>query len=480
MKHHERLSRRRFLGEASCAGIGSISVLSTLLNLKLAGRLVAQGTPPDDGRTLVCLFLNGGQDSFNMLVPRGAEYAEYAAARSNLAIPEADLLPLNPAVPVPGRSFGLHPSCREFQELFNGLGGVASRRRLAFVANIGTLIRPVTLAEYQAETQPLPKALFSHSDQIDQWQTSVPQGMAELSGWAGRAADLIHATQNTGTVSMSLSLSGNNVFQTGRDVGQFVITPDGSLTFNGPDTSTDTGNPLYQKNRALRGFAERRYTNLLEDTFAQITKRSLDSQRAFQGSFDRFGTDRIRTPFPQSYLARQLQAIARIIAIRRDLGLRRQTFFAQYGGWDHHSELLNTHRNMLGVLSQAVGAFQKALDELGLQDQVVTFIGTEFGRTLRSNGRGTDHAWGGNAMVLGGPVQGGRIFGRYPSLALDGPDDVGLGGRILPTTSIDSFYFEMLRWFGVAGTDMPYVLPNIRNFLDPMTNTPPLGFLRTT
>jgi uncharacterized protein (DUF1501 family) len=163
--------------------------------------------------------------------------------------------------------------------------------------------------------------------------------------------------------------------------------------------------------------------------------------------------------------------------IRSQLGLRRQTFFVDYGGWDHHSELLDSEAGMLADLDEAIGAYQQALEMLGLHSDVITFTASDFGRTLRSNGSGTDHAWGGNAMVFGGPVDGGKIFGSYPDLTLDGPNDVGQGGRLLPSTSADLYFAEMLRWFGVSAGNMPYVLPNIANFWDPNSASPPLGFV---
>ena len=172
-----------------------------------------------------------------------------------------------------------------------------------------------------------------------------------------------------------------------------------------------------------------------------------------------------------------LKAVVQTIKIRTLLGLRRQTFFVNYGGWDHHAELLNTEAGMLSTLDTAIGAYQQALELLGLQNDVITFSSSDFGRTLRSNGHGTDHAWGGNALVFGGKVDGGKIFGTYPDLTLDGPDDVGRGGRLLPSTPVDLYFAELLRWFGVSADNMPYVLPNIANFWNPTSPSPPLGFV---
>jgi uncharacterized protein (DUF1501 family) len=471
-------SRRRFLGQASCAALSSIPMLNMLLNLKLANHAAAQ-TAGSDRRTLVCIFLNGGHDSFNFLVPRDtARHGVYSTSRGNLALPQASLRTLNQDGG-DGQLYGIHPSCAGLQELFNGLGGDATKRRAAFVTNVGTLIQPTTKAQYLAENVPLPRALFSHSDQIDQWQTSVPQGLTQLSGWGGRAADVLHGAMNSGQTSMSISLSGNNLFQVGNNTQQFVVTQNGALTFSAPEGNPSPSNPLALKNAAHRSLIEQHYGNLMQESFAQLTKTSVDLQQYFQTLFTGFDEGRLTTPFPSgNYVAANLRTIAKTIALREQLGLRRQTIFLSYGGWDHHGELLESQAGMLGILDGALLAFQKALEELGVAQDVITFTCSDFGRTLRSNGRGTDHAWGGNALVMGGPVQGGRVYGTFPNLALESGDDVGYGGRLLPTTSVDVFFAEMLRWFGVSSANMSYVLPNIANFYNPSSAQLPIGYLR--
>ena len=473
------LSRRNFLGQSACAALSSVPLMNTLLNLKLANNAAAQGAFTDR-RTLVCIFLHGGNDSFNMLVPRdAARHATYSTSRGNLALPLANLRTLNQDAGGDGQLYGIHPSCAGMQELFNGLGGDTAKRRLSILTNVGTLIQPTTKAQYLAESVPLPRALFSHSDQIDQWQTSVPQGLTQLAGWGGRAADVLHASSNTGQSSMSISLSGNNLFQVGNNTQQFVITPGGALSFTAAAGGQPATNPLTLKNAAHRSLIEQHYGNLMQQSFSQLTKGSLDLQEYFQTLFNSFDESRIQTPYPaNNYLGSTLRTVAKTIALREQLGLRRQTIFVGYGGWDHHGELLNTQSGMLAYLDAALLAFQKSLEELGVQNDVITFSCSDFGRTLRSNGRGTDHAWGGNALVMGGPIQGGRIVGSFPNLALDSGDDVGFGGRLVPSTSVDKFFAELLRWFGVSAANMSYVLPNIANFYNVNSSTLPLGFLR--
>ncbi|MDP0491274.1 MAG: DUF1501 domain-containing protein [Verrucomicrobiota bacterium JB023] len=478
------LTRRRFLGEAGCAALSSTSILSTLLNLQLANKAAAQELPAsEDRKTLVCLFLHGGIDSFNLLIPRDDRYQEYLSSRTNLAIAQGDLLSLQQATGGDGKLYGLHPATAGYQDLFNGLGGDEAKRRLSFISNIGTLVQPTSMADYHNGTAPLPRALFSHIDQIEQWQTSVPQGMTELTGWAGRAADVLHDTYNEDLLSMSLSFAGNNPFQVGDSTQQFVMTANGALTFS--ERGGDANHVTQVKNEAFKSLINRHYHNLMEEAYASLTKNSIEQQAFVQQVFDSVSDDFVSTTFPSTSFGSQLRSALKMIHLRESLGLRRQTIFLSYGGWDHHSELLNTQAGMLEQLAPAILAFQNGIEELGLEDSVLTFSASDFGRTLRSNGNGTDHAWGGNQMVFGGPVDGGRIHGTYPSLALDGADDVGYGGRLLPTTSVDEFFAELLLWFGVKGrSNFEHVLPNLSSFYDVAQANPldpttlPLGFLK--
>lgn len=450
--------------------------MNTLLNLNLANKAAAQQAPTDY-RSLVCLFLHGGNDSYNWLVPRDARHASYTATRGDLALPTNQLRALN-QTGGDGLLYGIHPNCAGLQELFNGLGGDTAKRRAAFISNIGTLIQPVTKAQYLAETVPLPRALYSHSDQIDQWQTSVPQGMTQLSGWAGRAADVLHSVANANSLSMNISLAGNNLWQVGNSTTQFVVTDRGALTFTGSEIG-DALHPMRLKNAAHRSIIEQSYGNLMQQSYSHLTKSSIELQEFFLQQFNSFDDSAIRGLFPtNNWVAQQFLAAAKMIALRNGLGLHRQTLFLSFGGWDHHGELLETQAEMLTLLDGALTAFQWALDQLGLQDSTLTYTASDFGRTLRSNGRGTDHAWGANALVMGGPVQGGRIYGTFPDLTLESNDDTGYGGRTIPTTSVDSLFAEMLRWFGVPAADMDYVLPNIANFYNVNSSSLPIGFLK--
>ena len=464
------LSRRRFLGQASCAAISSLPVLSTLLNLKLAGTIAA-AVPTSEYRAVVCLFLNGGNDSFNMLAPRGNDggYAEYAAVRQDLALPQASLLPINP-LGYSGPQLGVHPGMPELQSLFeNG--------RAAFVANVGTLIEPITKAQYLAGSIPVPLGLFSHSDQIEQWQTSMPNQRSGI-GWGGRAADLLHSLNSTQTVSMNVSLAGNNVFQTGSDIFEYAIADTGATALAGYEKQWNIYQETAQaRSAAVDGMLARQYTNILQRSLARSERSAMDAYDLFTAATSAAlpaGATFATSGSPA--LVKQMQMIVKTIAGRTALGATRQTFFASLGGWDHHDEVVNNQAAMLPIVSQAIGGFYNALVALGIQNNVTLFLASDFGRTLSSNGQGSDHAWGGNVFVVGGAVNGKRIHGAYPALYDNSPADVGRG-RLIPTTSVDAYFGELALWLGVPKSSLPLVIPNIAAFHNLASAANPIGFL---
>lgn len=472
MKDPRLISRRRFLGQASCAAVSSLPVLSTLLNLKFASSIAsAQSLPGDDYRALVCVFLNGGNDSFNMLVPRGAsEYAEYAAVRQDLALAAGALLPINPlnSAQLGGRQFGLHPGMPELQQLFEA-------GNAAFVANVGTLVEPgVTKEGFFNGASKLPVGLFSHSDQIEQWQTSLPDTRSGI-GWAGRAADLLNPLNAHPNVSMNISLGGSNVWQTGNSVFEYAITPDGAvgLANYSKEWAQEYGTRQI-RSAAVDGQLAMEYANVFQRTFAGSQRSALDAYDLFSAATE--PDLPVGAVFPASQLGSQLRMIARTIAGRTALGAVRQTFFVSVGGWDHHDEVLGNQAAMLPLVSQAVGAFYNTLELLGAQNKVTLFLASDFGRTLSSNGRGSDHAWGGNSFVVGGAVDGRKIYGSYPELYADSALDVGRG-RLIPTTSVDAYFAELALWLGVPRSSLPLVLPNIGRFLDVAGTGAPVGFL---
>jgi uncharacterized protein (DUF1501 family) len=457
------LSRRRFLGEASCAAIGSSSVLSSILNLRLVGDLAAAEPPtPDEYRALVCLFLAGGNDSFNMLAPVDATgYAEYAATRGIVAVPQTRFLPLAGNIP-DGRQLGLHDS-------MPGLHALYGAGKAAFLANVGTLVEPTTLAAYHNGVAKLPFGLFSHSDQQMHWQSSLPDNRAPGSGWAGRLADLLEELNGVGAVSMNVSLGGINLFQSGVEVAPFAIGTSGAVEL----AAWNSGSYLPRR-QAMESIMDAQYRNAFERAFAKMKRHAVDSNAGFKNALA--AAPVVTSPFTASNpLATQLQMVAKTIAARQKLGKKRQTFFVLMGGFDLHGNIESNHPGLLSRVDQAITEFQTAMGELNLQNQVTLFTASDFARTLSSNGSGTDHAWGGNHIVVGGAVNGGKIYGTYPTLALGSSLDTGRG-RLIPTTSVDEYFAELALWMGVSATNLPLVFPNLTRFHNP-GGDPPLGFI---
>jgi uncharacterized protein (DUF1501 family) len=447
-------TRRRFLGHTGVALTAS-SQLGWLASNARAGLT-------DDYCAMVCILLAGGADSFNMLVPADTDrYATYASVRSDLALAQEDLLPLS-YTGTGGQNFGVHPGLTEVQQLFDG-------GDLAFVSNIGPLAAPTSRIEYDQASVPLPLGLFSHADQIAVWQTAAAGGRL-ATGVGGRIADLVQPQVNAGPVSMNISMSGTNLFQTGNDVASYAIdASDGVRSLAGYG---DIGNEAFSS--AVDALLANEYADPFRATYAGQLRDAIDSGAELSQALD--AAPVLNTNFSIGGLSEALAQIARVISVRDLLGVQRQTFFVTVGGWDHHDEVLNNQARMLPGISRGLSEFHSALTEMGILDGVTTFTISDFGRTLTSNGRGSDHGWGGHNMVMGGAVNGGEIYGQYPDLTPGTDLDLGRG-RFLPTTSIDEFYAELALWFGVAASDLDQVLPNIGRFYAPTSSPPPLGFL---
>ncbi|GAB4424916.1 MAG: DUF1501 domain-containing protein [Bacteroidia bacterium] len=444
-------------------------MFNTLLNLGMTNALAAPRKPAgrknNDYRALVCILLAGGNDSFNMLVPTSAAaYSDYTVSRSNLALSQGSLLPLN-YTDAQGRSFGVHPSMPEVQGLFN-------TGKLAFVANAGTLVQPTIKAQVLSQSVPLPKGLLSHADQIQQWQTSLPQSR-EARGWGGRMADILQSGNTNTDISMSISLGGTNVFQAGQQTTEFAIQNSGNGSVGIQVFESQAWYDLLIRD-GVDSLLNQQYQDIFKQTFRDRVRSAQDSHLEFSSAIA--GVTPFATQFSDNNVSADMHMIAKTVAARDVLGMSRQTFFVLFGGWDHHDEVLDNQVAMLGVVSKALGEFQTAMEELGIDDCVTTFTISDFGRTLTSNGNGTDHAWGGNVIVMGGDVNGGTIYGEYPSLTLGGSHDVG-GGILLPGVSTDAYFAELAMWMGVGNSDLPYILPNLGNFYTIGSPTPPLGFL---
>lgn len=482
-------TRRKFLGSC-CAAVGSTGMLSTLAQLRLTGALAnpANGPVPTvsgaiapDYKALVCLFLAGGNDANNFIIPNDtAGYANYASAtagRGALALPQASILGINPKTS-DGRSWAIHPSFNADLAGTNttGLKSLFDSGKMAFLANVGTLAVPTTRAQYLARSVPVPLSLFSHNDQQVEWQSSISdKGFA--TGWGGRLADLTDAFNSNNSISMSITLNGQNAFQVGKNVVQYAVSPTGAITLSGSATPTGT---TFQsiRTKAQNDLLAAPNNNLFETAFSGLTSNAITDSALISSVFA--GAVPFTTAFPTTSLGQQLRTIARLIAAAAGTatagpslpGLKRQVFFARVGGWDLHDSQLPAHANLIADVSRSVTAFYNATAELGVSQQVTTFTASDFGRTFNTNGDGSDHAWGSHHFVVGGGVQGGDIYGKMPILTRSGPDDSGTRGNWIPTTSVDEYSATLATWFGVSPTNLATVLPNIGRFAKPN-----LGFL---
>jgi uncharacterized protein (DUF1501 family) len=451
--------RRRFLRAAAAGGIAyAFGRTPGTVYAQMAG-----GGPFPDYKAMVCLFLFGGNDSWNMVVPSStAEYNAYFASRgggtaSSLAIERSALLPINPLTPDPtGATYGLHPSMTGVQSLFNS-------GRAAVVANVGPLIRPTTKAQYQGAAtsgHPLPPQLFSHNDQQDQWHSL--RGRAILkSGWGGRIADVLNAQAGSQQLPINVSLAGQTFFQAGDIATPYVMGATGANTFLGFGATGVTG----ARRAAFEAIANANYNTIYERGFAGVQRRAVQFADRVNAAIT---AGRNFTALPDSGvqlspLQTQLRTVAKLIDVRARLSMTRQVFFVSTGGFDSHDTQNDDQPGLLGNVSASIASFFAALQEIALDNSVTLFTQSDFGRTLTSNGDGSDHAWGGVQLVAGGAVRGQDIYGRYPVLSINGPDDVG-GGRIIPTTSSDQYAATLARWFGVQDSNLVRVAPSIDNF----------------
>lgn len=468
-------NRRKFLGSC-CAAVGATGMLSTLAQLRLMGAVASPdngpvdparaGALPADYKALVCLFLAGGNDANNLIVPFDtAGYNAYASAagRGAIALPRTQVLGITPRT-TDGREWALHASLNSDVANTNntGLKSLFDAGKMALIGNVGTLVVPTSKAQYTARSVPLPPQLFSHNDQQVEWQSSVPD-KPFATGWGGRLADLTNAFNTNDTISMSISLNGQNSFQVGKQVVQFAVNANGAIALTGSSTSATAA--AGHRTRAQRDLLAMQSGNLFETAFAGLTSNAISDSALLSGILS--GNPPFATTFTNTSLGQQLRTIARLIAAGPQLGLKRQIFFARIGGWDLHDAQLGAHANLFADVSRNVSAFYRATVELGAADQVTTFTSSDFGRTYNTNGDGSDHGWGSNHFVVGGAVKGGDIYGKMANLTIRGPDDASTRGSWIPTTSVDEYAATLATWFGVSATNLPVVLPNIGRFAQP-------------
>jgi uncharacterized protein (DUF1501 family) len=451
--------RRRFLAQSMQIALGSAAAMATMGRLQMvqAASLPSQ----DEYRALVCIYLFGGNDSFNMLVPRSvAAHADYTAARPALAIDRASVLPINPVSGGAGVDWGLHPA-------MTGLQGLFESGRAGLLANVGPLIAPTTKANYQARSVPLPPELFSHIDQ-QAYSMTMANETAAKAGWGGRIADRLAEAGmfSTSGLPTSISLSGSNMWQAGAGDGVYAMGAGGPTRINDTLREGSTWSRVVPRREAFQKLLDsaQREGSAFVREHARINRRALDfSEFTFHALND---VPALTTPFPvagTNRLADTLKTVARTIAARQTLGQKRQVFFVGFGGWDTHDNMLPDHTRLLGQLSEAMAAFYNATVELGVAEQVTSFTMTDFGRTLNNNGDGTDHGWGGHSWIVGGDVVGRRIYGQMPELRLGAAQDVGRG-RMIPTTAVEQLGSTLARWFGLRYGDALEIFPNLRNF----------------
>lgn len=444
----EDQSRRAFLKRSGALGIAG-AASPFVMNLAAMGEAAAAVNA--DYKALVCIFMFGGNDYANTLPPYDqASYNAYQSQRSALAYPRPDLAAtaLNPTTALPGgRQFALAPTLSPLLPIFNA-------GRLAPVLNVGTLIQPVTKAQYVARSVPLPPKLFSHNDQQSFWQASNPEGAN--SGWGGRIGDLMQSGNGNATVTC-INASGNAVFLTGRQAVQYSVSTSGPIALTARTSLYGSAGA----SAALQSLMGGTNPGLLANEHAKVSKRSLDTYAQVSAALN--AAPALTTVFPTSSLGQQLQVVARMISMSSQLGARRQVFFVSTGGFDNHDSIVTQHPGLLGNVAASARAFYDATVELGISDKVTAFTGSDFGRTLLSNTAGSDHGWGSMHFVLGGAVRGRQIYGTPPEFANNGPSDVGQG-RLLPTTSVDQYASTLASWFGVSNGDMTTVLPNMGNY----------------
>jgi len=474
------MNRRRFI--KSVATLGALPFVPPFIAPSAAADVSGY-------KALVCVFLFGGNDSHNTIVPiTTGEYNAYSAARGGPAEANGLALPQGALIPLSGGQFGLHPALSGLASLYN------ADRRLAVVANAGILLAPTTLAEYRARSVPLPPQLFSHSDMQSHWQTLRPDQPADT-GWGGRLADVFRAA-STGMLPVSVGLGGGGVFMKGEQVLSYQVSPmryrngaiDPAFRLARPPRADIDWNWTGSSPQALfEANARLVRANLLEEQFAGAMEGAIDmgqfvSNAVYQSATVNGSTTySLRIPIPGNWptsnrLASQLHSVAALIAARQALGVSRQIFFVSLGGFDNHGDqfgrdaasgnktlLAGKHFDLMRSLDEALRAFYDATVAMGVAANVTTMTMSDFGRTLKSNGQGSDHGWGGHMLVMGGSVNGGRIVGQMPPVALGTSQDVG-EGRLLPTIATDTYAASFGRWLGATDPELDTVFPNLARF----------------
>ena len=468
--HRNNPSRRQFLRAASLASTAGYAAAPFALNLATMSAAAAQSAT--DYRALVCVFMFGGNDHGNtVLATDPSSWNAYRNLRreDSIGLPSKDeaggVLPITTVTPQSGRAFALHPSLSALRDLYEA--GDA-----AVVANVGPLIEPLSKLDYQNKTGQRPPKLFSHNDQQSIWQAYAPEGARY--GWGGRMGDLL-ASMNGNQTFSCISTSGNAVWLAGRDTIPYRVSSNGATGISG------LSGWLYGSRTApetLRDVVTEASNNYFEQAYAGVTQRAIDAKVALDGAMidaDALAdVPNLPGTTTANRLAAQLKAIARIIGGRSSLGARRQVFFVGIGGFDTHNQQLTKHADLMAQVGQAIAYFQSLLNDpqVDAANETTLFTASDFGRTMTSNGDGTDHGWGSHHFVVGGAVRGRDVYGAFPETASDGANDVGRG-RLIPEISVDQYGATLARWFGVSNSMMTDIFPNLGNF----GSTQDIGFM---
>lgn len=442
-----RFSRRRMI-----RGIGAAALLPYL------GRMSAFAqSAQTDYKALVCVFLAGGNDGHNTVVPlTQSEFNLYKNARGSLALPDSNG-PLLQVQTKNGTPYGLNPGLTAIHPYWTS-------GQLAVLANVGMLVQPVTRQQFLANAVPLPTNLFSHSDQVQQMQSGIPSSSGGT-GWGARVADVLNPLNGSSSFPAAVSISGPALFCAGKIVQSASLLPGFNLDPSGmqlwPQAAGDARKTGLQQVLSFNSGVT------LVQAANKVRQDAMGLNALLTGN-----TATIATPFPGTSIGNQLKQIAQIIKLRGTVGMNRQIFFCTLGGFDTHGSQSWQHWDLLSQLGEALDAFYKSTVELGLPDKVTSFTLSDFGRTLQPSGTGSDHGWGNHHLILGGAVQGGQLYGTFPTLGLGGPDDSGSRGALIPSTSVDQYGATLASWFGVPANQLSSVFPNLTGF-----GSQNLGFL---
>lgn len=446
-------SRRHFLKKLAL-GVGSASVLATQTKLQLMQSAMAMSSDYsdlNDHKSLVCVFLYGGNDSFNTVIPYEQNaYNQYQDVRSRIALERDTLLPLK------GDEYALHPSMPDLQALFN-------QDDVAVMGNIGALIETTTRGSFQDGSARLPADLFSHNHQQEFWQTGASSSGSTPPGWGGRMMDLLSTANADLTGPASFSLAGNNAWQIGEKPLNIALNPKVGVEKIEGFVSEIRPRHIPGRVTAWNEILQQNSSSLFQQEFANT---HIKAEERISTLFDQFSlAPELDTFFTAGdRFSQTMSTVAKMISIRENLGMKRQTFFVGLGGWDFHANQLPRQAQNLATLNAGLSSFYNATDSLGIKDSVTTFTASDFGRSLSINGKGTDHGWTGHHLIMGGAVKGGNVYGEMPQLILNGPDDARNTGRLIPKNSMDQYGATMGKWMGMSESDLEDIFPNLTNF----------------